>query len=75
MTVIPAEQVMGATIISAVVTAIVTVFGLYLLFITRKKKGPFLLNAISSSDGMPSLANLQLFMWSIVIGFAFLQSI
>lgn len=68
---IPAEQVWWATIVSGIVTAILTISAVYLLYIARQKKGSILLKAISSSDDFPSLANLQLFMWSIVIVFSF----
>jgi hypothetical protein len=70
---IPASSVAFALAGSVVITAILTIAFILLL---NKAKGKgwklSLLEAIKFKDEFPSLPNLQFFMWSVVIAFAFL---
>lgn len=76
---IPALNIAYALLGSIGITGILTIAFIILL---NKAKGKGwwnlspsegLLEAIRSMDEFPSLANLQLFMWSVIIVFAFKQ--
>jgi hypothetical protein len=67
--VIPESNVWLALILSGIITAVLTIVAILLI---NRAKSLSLYEAIKSKDEFPSLANLQVFMWSVVIVFAFL---
>jgi hypothetical protein len=70
---IPASNVAFAVAGSIGITGILTIAFILLLNKAKDKGWKLsLLEAMKSNDELPSLANLQLFMWSVIIVFAFL---
>jgi hypothetical protein len=67
--VIPESNVWLALISSGIITAVLTIVAILLI---NRAKSLSLYEAIKSRDEFPSLENLQVFMWSVVIVFAFL---
>jgi hypothetical protein len=78
--VIPESNVWLALISSGIITAVLTIVAILLINTAKDETKPkkwsgkylSLYEAIKSKDEFPSLANLQVFMWSVVIVFAFL---
>jgi hypothetical protein len=77
---IPVTAIYNALIASVGTTALLTIVSILLINIAKCKTKTkqhwweylSLKEAIKSTDELPSLANLQVFMWSVVVVFAFL---
>jgi hypothetical protein len=77
---IPVQAILLALTVSGGITALLTIIAIIVINRARDKARPkkwsskylSLSEAIKSIDEFPSLANLQVFMWSVIIVFAFL---